>query len=134
MKDHINLPVDCDWIWSKNDGWESTDEILEELKRHGATVDTLEDENGEVYCIYFQLPEQKTLNDLFGDALQLDGTYKICRCAGMCLYTIMATDNHGNGMPVAHFFLREETTESIKQGLRFFKKVKKTNQLKINNT
>lgn len=40
---------------------------------------------------------------------------------GLC--SILIEDNFGLGQPVAYFFIREETTQSIMEGLQHFAKV-----------
>lgn len=87
-------------------------------------METIEDENGMIILIYFQLPAMKAYYKLFGQVLQLDGTYTVVLC-GMTLVNIVGQDNHGNTVVLAHFFVRRESIESIASGLQFFKRARR---------
>lgn len=101
-------------------------EKLENLRLKPANVINFEtDENDEVNLIFIQLREQHELFLKFPEALQLDGTHKTNNI-DMPIYTILIKDNFGLGQPVCYFFVREETTETIKAGLTYFAKVNLT--------
>lgn len=85
----------------------------------GNIVKVLYDETNTISLKYVQLSQQRDLYKNYGEVVLLDGTYNVDKLA-MPLYTLLVEDNFGVGQPVAYFFIREETTEWIMEGLRIF--------------
>ena len=98
------------------------------------TVKIAKDSKGVITIIYIQLKIQKKWYNLFGEVCQLDGTYRLLRICMYSLYTVMVSDNNGNGQPVAFFLVRDETKKSIKQGLKMFAKVSPISLNFLNDT
>jgi hypothetical protein len=105
------------------DEWQRTAEVLTKKREQpGYIVKVHYDADGIVSMIYLQTPSQRDMFCRYGKLLQLDGTYKITK-VNFPLYTLLVEDSFGVGQPVAHAFLRNETTDDILQFLRYFAKV-----------
>lgn len=102
------------------DEWQRKAEVL--TKTAGFIVKVHYDADGIVSMIYLQTPSQRDMFCRYGKLLQLDGTYKITMF-NFPLCTLLVEDSFGVGQPVAHAFLRNETTDDILQFLRYFAKV-----------
>ena len=88
----------------------------------GNVIKVLHDENNIVTLIYVQLQQQRELYKKNGEVLMLDGTYNIWK-SKKPLFTMLVEDSFGIGQLVAYFFVKEETTASIMDGLELFKLV-----------
>ena len=102
------------------DEWQNAAKLLNWISHDsGNVVKVLHGEDNVISLIFIQRKQQRELYKKYGEVVELDGTYKILKLS-MALYTILVEDNYGIGQPVAYFFVKEETTESIMEGLSIF--------------
>jgi hypothetical protein len=87
-----------------------------------------DDNNINLICV--QLSKQKELYRLYGQTLELDGTY-CTNVQGMPLYTLLIEDNHGIGQPIYYAWMKQETTDFITLALRTFAEVNSVLNSKI---
>ena len=92
-------------------------------------MNVLHGEDNVISLIFIQLKEQRELYKKYGEVVELDGTYKILKLS-LALHPILVEDNWiGIVQPVAYFFVKEVTTESIMEGLSIFAAVSLTKLL-----
>ena len=102
------------------DEWQNAAKLLNWISHDsGNVVKVLHGEDNVISLIFIQRKQQRELYKKYGEVVELDGTYKILKLS-MALYTILVEDNYGIGQLVAYFFVKEETTESIMEGLSIF--------------
>ena len=102
------------------DEWQNAAKLLNWISHDsGNVVKVLHGEDNVISLIFIQLKQQRELYKKYGEVVELDGTYKILKLS-MALYTILVEDNYGIGQLFAYFFVKEETTESIMEGLSIF--------------
>ncbi|KZS05694.1 Uncharacterized protein APZ42_031049 [Daphnia magna] len=104
---------------SDNEWIDTVDYMMDLQKDHNNVIKVLHNSDGEVAAIFVQLEKQRQLYKTYGNVIELDGTYKTTR-AGFSLYHLLIEDNNGDGQPVAMFFVKEETTDSISTCLEVF--------------
>lgn len=107
---------------SDNEWIDTVDYMMDLQKDHNNVIKVLHNSDGEVAAIFVQLEKQRQLYKTYGNVIELDGTYKTTR-AGFSLYHLLIEDNNGDGQPVAMFFVKEETTDSISTCLEVFSEV-----------
>ena len=102
------------------DEWQNAAKLLNWISHDsGNVVKVLHGEDNVISLIFIQRKQQRELYKKYGEVVELDGTYKILKLS-MALYTILVEDNYGIGQLFAYFFVKEETTESIMEGLSIF--------------
>lgn len=75
---------------------------------------------GKKFLLVYQSAEMRRMLALYGQALVcLDATYKTCLW-GFPLFILSVITNHGNGYPVAVFFLESESTVQIAEALEWW--------------
>lgn len=80
------------------------------------------DEENELEAIYLPLVCQKKLYQKIGKVLIMDGKYGTNN-PGFSLDHLLGEDNNENSQPLAQFFTKSETKESISGFLRIFTEV-----------
>ena len=117
--------------------WHDTVEVLVELadekskqndsegneKCRANIVQVLHDQDNEVQGIFFQTESQRKLYPIIGKVLIMDGTHGTNN-VDFTLYHLLGEDNNGNSQPIAQYFTKTETKESIGEFLRIFSEVK----------
>ena len=97
-------------------------------ERRANIVQLVHDSEKEVEGIFFQTESQRKLYPTIGKVLIMDGTHGTNN-SGYTLYHLLGEDNNGESQPLAQYFTKTKTKESIGEFLRIFSEVKlrKTN-------
>lgn len=115
----------------KQDDWHHTAELLNVYAKDPRNlVKVFHDDDNNIELICVQLSKQKELYRLYGQTLELDGTY-CTNVQGMPLYTLLIEDNHGIGQPIYYAWMKQETTDFITLALRTFAEVNSVLNSKI---
>ena len=95
------------------------DKILSEKPDSTITLNVNDD--GKITNLFIQLPFMKEAFTKFPEMLHLDATYRV-NATKMPLFTLMVEDGYGCGIPVAHFFVADESAENLESGFAALKK------------
>ena len=82
------------------------------LKQYGFSTTVVRDDVAGVACVFFQDEEMRRTYREFPDLLLLDATYKMVDNRAP-VFTILGVDSMGLGVPLAVFFVIEETAAMI---------------------
>jgi zinc finger SWIM domain-containing protein 3 len=97
---------------------ERLDKIVKEVPH--ANIQLTVNNEGEISCIFIQLPHMKTAYNKFPEVCLLDATYNVNNIK-MPLYTLMVEDGYGASIPVAHMLVVNEETSTLDSAFTCFK-------------